>query len=133
MMPLLVALLSVPCVFLTQGIESRAPLESAGVRRFCDAEDLASREALPTPGIISRAGVASPTRSPWIVANGWRFTRYPARKFIYGVPAGKGALAAAEAFAYSADAALKIDPADAAAVGVMQTFLEGVPSTGTSD
>ena len=30
------------------------------------------------------------------------------------LPAGKAALAAAEAFAYGADAVLKIDPADAA-------------------
>ena len=133
MMPLLVALLLVPCVYVNQGIESRATLEATGLRRLCEAGDLASREALPTPGIISRAGVASPTRSPWIVANGWRFTRHPSGKYMYDVPAGKGALAAVEAFVYGADAALKIDPADAGAVGAMQTFLEGLPSTGTID
>ena len=36
-------------------------------------------------------------------------------KYRYDLPAGKAALAAAEAFAYGADALLKIDPADAAA------------------
>ena len=30
--------------------------------------DLASREALPAPGVTPRAGIASPTRTPWIVA-----------------------------------------------------------------
>ena len=40
------------------------------------------------------------------------------------VPAGKAALAAAEAFAYGADAVLKIDPADLASVGAMLTFLD---------
>ena len=90
--------------------------------------DIASREALPTPGITARAGVASPTRSPWIVANGWRFTRQPAAKYRYELPAGKAALAAAEAFAYGVDALLKVDPADAASLGAMLTALEALPA-----
>jgi hypothetical protein len=92
-----------------------------------DAER-ASRDALPTPGVTARAGLASPTRSPWIVANGWHVTRNPGAKYRYDLPAGKAALAAAEAFAYGADALLKIDPADAARVGAMLTFLEGLPA-----
>ena len=36
----------------------------------------------------------------------------PDGKYRYELPAGKGALAAAEAVAYGADAVLKIDPAD---------------------
>jgi len=121
-------LASFPCVW-TQGA-NRAALEAAGIKHICaltDAE-LAAREALPTPGVTARAGLASPTRSPWIVANGWRFTRHPAMKYVYDVPAGKAALAAAEAFAYSADAAMKIDPADAPNLGAMLTFLEGLPA-----
>jgi hypothetical protein len=143
----LVLLASAPCVYWTQGIESRPALESAAIARLCvppdrvetwrragftvsavtDAE-LASREALPTPGVTARAGLASPTRSPWIVANGWRFTRAPTAKYVYTVPAGKGALAAAEAYAYGADAILKIDPADLGAVGTMLSFLDGLPA-----
>jgi hypothetical protein len=88
----------------------------------------AARELLPAPGVAARAGVASPTRAPWIVANGWRFTRQPAGKFRYDLPAGKGTLAAAEAFAYGADAVLKIDPADAAGVATMMTALEALPA-----
>jgi hypothetical protein len=126
MTALLLLLLSVPCVW-TQGIESRAALEGAGVKRFCNEAELASREPLPTPGIVTRAGVASPTRSPWIVANGWRFMRHPGSKYMYDVPSGKGALAAAEAFAYGADAVVKVDPADSATLGAMLTFLEGLP------
>ena len=95
--------------------------------RITDAE-LASREALPTPGLTPRAGLASPTRSPWIVANGWRFTRHPAAKYVYDVPAGRAALAAAEAFAYGADAVLKIDPADLGTLGAMLAFLEALPA-----
>ena len=128
MIPLLLLMLSVPCVHWTQGAESRAALEAAGIRRLCSEADLAAREALPAPGTIARAGLASPTRSPWLVANGWRFMRYPGRKYVYDVPAGKGSLAAAEAFAYGADAVVRINAADADAVGKMTAFLEALPA-----
>jgi hypothetical protein len=88
----------------------------------------AARELLPSPGVVARASVASPTRAPWIVANGWRFTRNPGGKYRYDLPAGKATLAAAEAFTYGADAVLKIDPADAARLGAMLTALEGLPA-----
>src|SRR5262249_56531339 len=42
-------------------------------------------------------------------------------------PAGKAALAAAEAFAYDANAALKIDPADVGSLGDMLRFLASLP------
>lgn len=147
MTPAIVLLVSLPCVYWTQGIESRAALERVGIKRLCVPPDridawraagvdvtpitkaeLASREALPAPGIAARAGIASPTRSPWIIASGWRFTRHPTAKYAYDVPAGKAALAAAEAFAYGADAVLKIDPADLADLGTMLTFLDGLPA-----
>jgi len=127
MTPLLL-LLALPCVYLTQGAETRATLEAAGITLLCGEAELASREALPTPGIAARAGLASPTRTPWIVANGWRFMRYHGRKYVYDLPAGKAALAAAEVFAYGADAVLKIDPADAGSLGAMLKFLEGLPA-----
>jgi hypothetical protein len=145
----LAALASLPCVFWTQGIESRAALEAAGIRRLCVAPDqaevwraagfsvtplttaeLAAREALPVPGVTPRAGIASPTRTPWIVASGWRFTRQPKARFVYDLPSGKAALAAAEAFAYGADVVLKVDPADLESLGDMLKFLEGVPEAG---
>jgi hypothetical protein len=147
MTPLLLAVLAAgPCVYWTQGVESRAALDSAGVKHICVAPEqveawrtlgfaaspittaeLASREALPTPGITARAGVASPTRSPWVVASGWRMLRAPAAKYAYTVPAGKAALAAAEVFAYGADAVLTIDPADLKPVGTMMAFFESLP------
>lgn len=139
--------LSLPCVYWTAGLESRATLEAAAIKRICvpperadswraagftvtpltDAE-LASRQRLPSPGITPRPGIASPTRAPWVEANGWRFARHPAEKYLYEVPAGKAALAAAEAFAYSADTVLKIDAADLGALGTMLKFLETVPA-----
>jgi hypothetical protein len=95
---------------------------------LCTEADLAGREALPAPGTAPRAGLASPTRAPWIVANGWRFMRRPQTKYVYDVPAGKAALAAAEAFAYGADAAIKIDPADTRVLGETLKLLETLPS-----
>ena len=90
--------------------------------------ELASREVLPAPGVTARAGLASPTRTPWIVASGWRFTRQPQARFVYDLPSGKAALATAEAFAYGADVVLRVDPADLEAVGGMLRFLEGLPA-----
>ena len=49
-------------------------------------------------------------------------------KYLYDVPAGKAALAVAEAFAYGADVVLRIDPADVGALGAMLTFLEALPA-----
>jgi len=124
-LPLLALVL--PCVYSTADAGTRASLETAGVERICADSDLAGREALPAPGTAARAGVASPTRAPWIVASGWRFIRHPDAKYVYDVPAGKAALAAAEAFAYGADAALKIDPADLRSLGEMLKFLGALP------
>jgi hypothetical protein len=93
------------------------------------AADLAARDTLAVPGVAPRAGVASPTRSPWINANGWRIQRHPNGKYAYDVPSGKAALAVAEAFAYGGDAVLTIDGADLPAAGAMLKFLEGLPSS----
>ena len=146
--PLVVVLvLSVPCVYWTQGIASRPALEAAGLTTLCvpadqadlwraagvrvtpvSEADFSARESALSPGVTTRAGVASPTRAPWINANGWRFIRQPSKKYAYSPRAGAAALAAAEAYAYGADAMLKIDPADVKPVADMLTFLGSVPS-----
>ena len=122
----LLLLVSLPCLLPAHGAQRGINIR-VSTEALSDAE-AASREALPTPGITARAGVASPTRAPWIVANGWRFTRQPGAKVRYELPAGKAALAAAEAFAYGADARLKIDPADTARARDVLAFLEGLPA-----
>ncbi|HKB09247.1 MAG TPA: hypothetical protein VKD69_01290 [Vicinamibacterales bacterium] len=124
-MPLLAFALSLACIYAGPDV-SRAMVEGAGVTAVCTDADLAQRELLGVPGTAPRPGVASPTRAPWINANGWRFTRQPRTKYRYDLPAGKGALAVAEVFAYGADAALKIDRADLAAVGEMLKFLDAL-------
>lgn len=115
------------CVY-TPGADGVSRLRAAGMSRVCDEATLASREALPVPGVTARPGLASPTRIPWIVASGWRFVRHPQRKYVYDAPAGKGPLAVAEAFAYGVDAAVKIDPADVNPVAQLLKFLEGLPA-----
>jgi hypothetical protein len=145
-------LAALPCLYWTQGVESAAELKTARIERLCvpaeHAEgwrkagfsvlplregELASREALPTPGIMARADRASATRSPWVYANGWRFLRNRAGQYSYDLPAGKGALGAAEAYAYGADAVLKIDAADLESLGQMTAFLAQLPANELPD
>jgi hypothetical protein len=144
---ILLLLATVPCLYWTHGIDTRPAVEAAGIKRLCapadqaDAwrkagltvttiseNDFGAREALSAPGVSPRPGVASPTRAPWIVASGWRFMRAPLTKYSYSAPAGKGALAAAEAFAYRADAMIKVDPADLSSVGAMMAFFDTLPT-----
>jgi hypothetical protein len=61
-------------------------------------------------------------------ANGWRFLRNAAGRYYYhDLPKGRAALAAAEAFAFGADAILKIDPDDLAEAAAMLAFLRSLP------
>src|SRR5262249_14163550 len=54
--------------------------------------------------------------------------RNPVGRFYYDLPRGKATMALAEAFAYKADAILKIDPADLTEAGAMIAFLKALPS-----
>jgi hypothetical protein len=145
-------LATLPCLWWTQGVETAASLKTAGIERVCvppdQAEawkkaglvavplsetDLSLRETVSAPGIKARADRASATRSPWIFASGWRFLRNPAGQYLYDLPAGKAALAAAEAYAYGGDALLKIEPADLQSLGQMLSFLSHLPPADFSD
>jgi hypothetical protein len=142
----LLALAVLPCLYWTEGIESAAILQSAGIERLCipppnveawrkagftveplGDKELAAREALPAPGIRARAGRASATRSPWVDANGWRLRRQPEAQYRYRLPAGTAPLAVAEAFVYGADAVLEVDPADLPRLGETLSFLRRLP------
>jgi hypothetical protein len=73
-----------------------------------------------------RMNVASATTVPWVDANGWRFNRGLKKAHYSKLPAGTAALAAAEAFAYGADAVLTPAPEDKAALEEMLAFLKTV-------
>jgi len=146
-MTLLLWLAALPCLYWTAAVDSAPRLKAAGIERLCvppervedwrkagfsavalSEGDLAVRDTLLAPGIRTRAERASATRSPWVDANGWRFLRDPAGQYAYDLPAGRAALAAAEAFVYGADAVLKIDPADLEGLGKMLAFVAQVPA-----
>jgi hypothetical protein len=149
---LLLWLASLPCLYWTQGVETAPALKTAGIASVCvppaqvaawketglsvkamsDAE-LEQRETVSVPGIRARADRASPTRSPWVNTNGWRFLRQPGGEYTYEVPAGKAALAAAEAYVYGVDAVLRIDPSDLENVGRMLSSLGERPALNLPD
>jgi hypothetical protein len=85
------------------------------------------REKLPVPRIDAKVRVASATRAPWIIANGWRFLRRPGGRFFYELPPHKAVLALAEAFVYGADACFQIAPEDCPEAARMLEFLRALP------
>jgi hypothetical protein len=142
----LLLLLSLPLLYWPQGPDTAAALKQAGIERLAvppeqvaawqsagftavaaSEAERAARTRLPPPGIEQRARRASATQSPWVTSNGWRFLREKQGKYRYELPAGRAALAAAEAYAYGADALLEIDPADLAELGRMLAFLAQLP------
>lgn len=147
-MSLLLLLATLPSLYWTQPVETAPALKQAGIERLCVPAEAAAkwraagfmvvplgekersaRTRLQAPGLRSRAEVASATVRPWVNANGWRFLRTPEGRYWGDVPAGKAALAAAEAFAYGADTVLAIDPADLESAGRMLAFLSSVPES----
>ncbi len=147
-MILSLVLATLPSLYWAQPIDTAPLLRQAGIERLCvppasaaawraagfaafplGEKERSERTRLQAPGLRSRAEVASASVRPWVFANGWRFLRKPDGRYWGEVPAGKGALAAAEAFAYGADAVLAIDPADLETVGRMLAFLSSVPES----
>jgi hypothetical protein len=141
-------LAALPALYWTGPVETAPALREAGIEEIrvppesleawkqagfrataLGAAERAAREKLPAPGIQGQAALASATRTPWVFANGWRFARKPSGQFAYETPVGRAALAAAEAFAYGADAVLEIQPPDAGDLGRMLAFLREAPAT----
>jgi hypothetical protein len=147
MIPSLV-LATLPALYWAQPVETAPLVRQAGIERLrvpaeaaaawraaglsvvpLEERERAERTRLSPPGLRSRAEVASATVRPWVFANGWRFLRKPDGRYWGELPAGKAALAVAEAYAYGADAVLAIDPADLEPAGRMLAFLSTVPDS----
>jgi hypothetical protein len=144
---LLLFLAGLPALYWTEPVSSAPAVRGAGIERLLvppdrlsgwrdagvaaealAASDRESRAALDAPGLLAQPDVATYTVRPWVVANGWRFRRDPRGRFRYdGLPPDRAALAAAEAFAYDADAILAIDPDGLERTGAMLRFLATVP------
>jgi hypothetical protein len=138
----LLALL-LPVLFWDKGPETADQLKRAGISRIAvpqaleaawkDAPGVTVRSAdkegavkLAMPMVEYRANEAGATRSPWINANGWRILRSPNAKFYYNVPGQAAALAAAEAYAYGAEAVIQTDEAGLEPLSQMLAFLDKV-------
>ena len=127
-----------PLLVSTQAPAPAAPASTFTAGRVSagasiDAAALTGRDALPVPGVVPRPGLASPTRVPWVQTNGWRYIRNRDGKFSYELPAGKGALGAAEALMYGGDVVIRFDPADTAAVERLFTFAKALPPSNLPD
>jgi hypothetical protein len=92
--------------------------------------DAARFVKLPPPGVRYQMDVAAATNVPWVDANGWRFERGRAqnndRQYYYNAPWRKAPLAAAEAYAYGANAVVHPDSRDLTALGRMLAFLRSI-------
>jgi hypothetical protein len=145
-MTLALLLAALPMIFWDQGPETAAALKQNGIQQvLVPAERLqvwkatglvvrgittaewSTLEEASAPGVDRQVRVASATRSPYLIANGWRFIRNRSGKYRYTLPAGKTALAAAESYAYGADTALQVEAADLEPAGKMLAFLRGLP------
>ncbi len=138
-MPLATLLMLLPTLFWDQPADTAAALREAGIQRMyvptdrvetwrklgfsASPFDRAQAARATTPKVEYHIDVASATRVPWVDANGWRFERPPARAYFYDVPAGSAALAAAEAYTYGAEAAIRAAQEDLPAFGRMLRFL----------
>lgn len=144
----LLLLLSIPFLYWPHSLETAPKLHKAGVEKLAvppekinawkDAgfdviqvtrAELDGRVRLLIPQVQQKIAVSSPTRSPWIDANGWRILRKPGVQYLYDVPGSRAALSAAEAFTYEADAIVKLESGELEEFGAMVRFLKGLPST----
>jgi hypothetical protein len=133
-----------PWLYWDQGAATADAVKEAGIDRlYVPAEQVAAWKAagfaargfdaakfvkLPAPGVEYRADVASATSVPWVDANGWRFERGGARAYYNDVPWRRAALAAAEAYAYGAEAVIHPEARDLPEFGRMLAFLRDMES-----
>lgn len=142
-MLLLAAAALLPRLFWDAGPDTATALRDAAIDRIAVAEanvaawkgiagfdviaaDPLRATRLVAPSVDYRANQATPSRTPWLNANGWRFLRRPGGLFFYDVKGPQAALAAAEAFAYGANAIIRTDAAGLRPFGEMLRILRGV-------
>jgi len=138
-MPLAFLAVLLPTLFWDRPLDTADTLRKAGIERIyvpagqeqawrkqgfaATAFDRAGAVQAVAPKVEYHMDVASATRVPWVDANGWRFERAPGRSFFCEARAGSAALAAAEAFAYGVDAAIRAAPEDLGSFARMLRFL----------
>ncbi len=137
---------ALPGLYWEQGPETAPQLKAAGVEciavpmakaeawkraGFCaTAADLSSYEKLAQRGVEYRPDVASASRAPWVISNGWRLLRSGGKPVYYDAAEGRAPLCVAEAFAYGATALVRAVPAELSAAGAMLSFLKRMDAAG---
>ncbi len=107
------------------GPESRGGWEALDFAVNSDAQ-LRNYTVVSAPSVRRERSVGMATSVPWIEANGWHFLQGVERAWYKDTPAGRAALAAAEAYSYGVDAVLDVKPEDIASFGAMLQFLEKI-------
>lgn len=103
--------------------ESRSGWEGLDFDAESNAK-LSDYTVVTAPSTRRERSVGMATSIPWIEANGWHFLQGVDRVWYKDVPAGRAALAAAEAYSYGVDAVLDVKPEDLPAFGAMLQFLK---------
>jgi len=141
---LLLLAAALPTLFWDSGSEIAPALKEAGITHIAvpsaraeswksvssikaDSVELQGAVKLPTPSVNYRTDQASATRVPWLNSNGWRFLRQPSARFYYDAPGNAAALAAAEAFAFGANALIRTDAEGIKPLGEMLAYLANLP------
>lgn len=142
-MILLALAAALPGVFWDAPPDTAPALREAGIHRVLvpperaaawkNVEGISTETADPPtllkvkpPGVNYRYDVASASRAPWVDGNGWRFLRTPQGRFYYEAAGPQTALAAAEAFAWGANAMVKSDPEGLKPLASMLAFAAGL-------
>jgi hypothetical protein len=144
-MILLALAAALPGVFWDAPPDTAPALREAGIHRVLvppeqaagwkNVEGILAETADPrtllkvkAPGVNYRFDEASASRAPWVDGNGWRFLRTPQGHFYYEAAGPQTALAAAEAFAWGANAIVKTDAAGLKPLAGMLAFAGGLES-----
>jgi hypothetical protein len=141
---MLLLLAALPALFWDAPPDTAPAVQEAGITRIlvprerlsawksasgitAQAADPAAAVKLLAPTVNYRMQEATATAAPWVVNNGWQLLRRPGAHFYYDVTGAQAALAAAEAFAYGADAMIHTDSEGLKPLGQMLAFLAGIP------
>jgi hypothetical protein len=89
-----------------------------------EVTDPARMVKIQQPTLAFDNHVASATHAPWVKLNGWRFLREPKAQYLYEAKGEGAALAAAEAYAFGAQAAIHADDAGIDPLAKMLAFLQ---------
>jgi hypothetical protein len=113
-----------PSRFYVAGASASALVDDGLAKVAPTGEEAAQFQTLPAPGVRLVPTVARATNVPWIDTNAYRYRRGLRKANYAQLPAGSATLAAAEAFAFGAEAILNPDPAEIEDLRTMLRFLQ---------